>query len=199
MNRPSGPTTDPQDFASRFDESHRVLWLIAAGVVGDRTLAEDVVQEASVIGLQKLQEFDPRTNFVGWMGQIVRNVGLNLLRRERRRRYLSLDADESAAPAAARQPAEGSVRVSADGQLPPLQQVFDDQVMKALAAIAPLPRACLLLRTIEGMEYAEISRLLDIPPGTAMSHVHRARSYLRERLSDQGRDRDGAARKGTPV
>jgi DNA-directed RNA polymerase specialized sigma24 family protein len=42
----------------------------------------------------------------------------------------------------------------------------------------------LLLRTIEQMEYSEISKVLQIPEGTAMSHVHRARQHLRERLAD---------------
>ena len=57
--------------------------------------------------------------------------------------------------------------------------------MRALNSVSDIARACLLLRTIEQMEYAEISRLLAIPEGTAMSHVHRARQHLRERLADK--------------
>jgi DNA-directed RNA polymerase specialized sigma24 family protein len=41
----------------------------------------------------------------------------------------------------------------------------------------------LLLRTVEKLSYAEIAALMDMPEGTAMSHVHRSKMALRERLS----------------
>ena len=44
-------------------------------------------------------------------------------------------------------------------------------------------RACLLLRTLQDMPYREIALALDIAEGTAMSHVHRARMAMRERLA----------------
>ena len=46
-------------------------------------------------------------------------------------------------------------------------------------------RTCLLLRTLRDMPYREISLLLDIPEGTAMSHVHRARQAMRYFLTEQ--------------
>jgi RNA polymerase sigma-70 factor (ECF subfamily) len=61
------------------------------GVLGDRHLAEDAVQEAAVIGLRKIKSFEPGTNFSAWMGQIVRHVALNHRRKYNRRRALSLD------------------------------------------------------------------------------------------------------------
>jgi RNA polymerase sigma-70 factor (ECF subfamily) len=60
--------------------------------------------------------------------------------------------------------------------------------MRALRGVSEVARACLLLRTLEGMPYARISELLQIPEGTAMSHVHRTRQFLRERLADLGVD-----------
>jgi RNA polymerase sigma-70 factor (ECF subfamily) len=65
-----------------------------------------------------------------------------------------------------------------------------------LGDVGEVARACLLLRTLEGLEYAEISRLLEIPEGTAMSHVHRTRRYLRDRLADVWEERTGSPVEG---
>ena len=59
---------------------------------------------------------------------------------------------------------------------------FDDRVLAALGKLGDTERACMLLRSLLDMPYREISRVLDVPEGTAMSHVHRARRALREEL-----------------
>ena len=57
-----------------------------------------------------------------------------------------------------------------------------DAVLRSLAALEENARACLLMRTVLGLSYAEIARTLSIPEGTAMSHVHRARKAMRDQL-----------------
>jgi RNA polymerase sigma factor (sigma-70 family) len=95
---------------------------------------------------------------------------------------LGSGAFEPAAPP--RRAEVGRIELSARGELPPDQEHFDDRVMRALRSVNEVARACLLLRTLEGLSYSEISRLLEIPEGTAMSHVHRTRMHLRECLAD---------------
>src|SRR3954467_15209881 len=73
-----------EEFAVQFQSSWKPLWCIATAVVADRTLADDVLQEAAMVALGKLEQFDPRSNFTAWMGQIVRFVGLNHARRRTR-------------------------------------------------------------------------------------------------------------------
>ncbi|MEP0843102.1 MAG: RNA polymerase sigma factor [Phycisphaerae bacterium] len=161
-----------------------MLWLIAVGIVGDRARAEDVVQEAAIVALGKLEQFQAGTNFTAWMGQIVRFVALNHARKEQK---ASLVHDREALEQSIRSDRSngqsGELRLTRRGELPPDQEWFDDRVVRALKAVAEIPRACLLLRTVEGLEYSEIARLLGIPEGTAMSHVHRTRRMLRERLA----------------
>ncbi|MCC6908449.1 MAG: RNA polymerase sigma factor [Phycisphaerales bacterium] len=178
----------PGEFAALFEQSFRVLWYIALGLIHDRNLAEDVVQEAAIIALGKLDHFQRGTNFVAWMGQTVRYAALNLARRNRRHTSAStdpalIDADPSQPPRGERGKAD-PLRLAADFSLPGGQDAFDDRLLRALDGISDTARACLLLRTIEGMEYREIARTLDIAEGTAMSHVHRARTALRDRLAD---------------
>src|SRR5690606_15111342 len=104
--------------------------------------------------------------------------------RKENRSTISLDGDDAewATPPARENP-NPAARLTSRGDLLPEQEWFDDRVMRALKAVGEIPRACLLLRVIEGLEYAEIARLLEIPEGTAMSHVHRTRQLLRERLA----------------
>ena len=67
------------------------------------------------------------------------------------------------------------------------EEQFDDQLLHALNQVSEVARCCLLLRVVEQLPYAEISELMEIPEGTAMSHVHRAKANLRKQL-DSSRD-----------
>lgn len=179
-----GAVLSPADFSSRLVEASKTLWLIAASVLGSREGAEDVVQESAVIGFQKINEFDPATNFGAWMGGIVRNVARNAARKSVRRHTgpadpMELDQSRSSRSA----PTDPSFDRS--GRLAASQDVFDDRVVAALSALDETPRVCLLLRTIKQMPYREIASILGIPEGTAMSHVHRARQSMRLALVEQ--------------
>ncbi len=173
---------DASEFAELFRGSMRKLWLIAAGMLHDRHLAEDAVQEAAMLGLSKRGQFERDTNFAAWMSQIVRHVARNTRRREARRRMAPLDELEPTTGRSGEGGPGANPGLGPRGEMPDDQPHFDDRLRAALADLSDTARACLLLRTIEQLDYAEISRLLEIPPGTAMSHVHRARRQLRRAL-----------------
>jgi RNA polymerase sigma-70 factor (ECF subfamily) len=164
----AGGVLSREQFAERFRESSRALWCIAASVSRDRAGAEDAVQEAAVIALGKIEEFNPTTNFIAWMGQIVRFVAMNSARTSaRRERILRQNASDDLQHDAAEQ---------AWGLSPAMST--------ALETLEPTVRACLLLRVVAEMSYQQISGVLEIPEGTAMSHVFRARKALASRLED---------------
>ncbi len=169
----------PDGFAERFKASSQVLWCIAMAIVHDQALAEDVLQEAALIALRKLDEFRPDTAFPAWMGQIVRYVALNARRSGRR----TTTADPGRLDETTSAPAgPGPAGVSGRGELLPEQVSFDDQVLSALGFLDDTARSCLLLRSVLDLPYRQIALALSIPEGTAMSHVHRARRILCERL-----------------
>jgi RNA polymerase sigma-70 factor, ECF subfamily len=131
--------------------------------------------------LSKLSQFDPETNFTAWMGRIVRFIALNHARRKLR--TSSASVDPHTLDAVVTKPNQLSEPVlNGRGELFPGQENFDDRVLSALGALDETARACLLLRTLMEMPYKDISLALDIAEGTAMSHVHRARAALRQRL-----------------
>ncbi len=147
-----------------------MLWCVAAGVLGDRATAEDVLQEAALAALGKLDSFRPDSSFVAWMSQTVRFVALNHRRkRERRARAMTERGDEPLLAGRTAMPDERSD--------------FDGAVATALSSLAETPRTCLLLKTVVELEYSEIAEVLQIPAGTAMSHVSRARAKMQKLLT----------------
>lgn len=179
--RSPAPGLTADEFCARFQDGARVLWTLAAGLLGDPTEAEDVCQEAFLAAYAKRGQFEPGTNFQAWMGRFIRNVVANELRKRARRRTACADPlvlDQVAQ-------AEGS---AASGGPPPREELlldeeaFDERLLSGLRELGEVPRTCLLLRSLRELTYAEIAGLLGIPEGTAMSHVHRARSALRSKL-----------------
>lgn len=187
----SAPALSPAEFGRHFHDCFRSLWLVAMGITHDPAMAEDVVQDAAVIALGKLEHFDANSNFAAWMSQMVRFVGYNTARREHKRKASSVDPVDLDRGVDHSPVAGVPWSIASADQLGKDQEWFDDSLVAALSSVAPAARACLLLRTLGGLEYAEISRLLDIPEGTAMSHVHRTRKQLRERI---GAERQEASR-----
>jgi RNA polymerase sigma-70 factor (ECF subfamily) len=176
----------PTLFAARFQECWRVLWCVAAAVTGDRGQADDILQESAMVALNKLEQFDPATNFIAWMSQIVRFVALNHARKKSRSPASSLDPHAMELTMSSAKPVR-QIALGAKGELhesDELSASFDDRLLGALRSLEETARACLLLRTLMDMSYREISLALDIPEGTAMSHVHRSRTWLRQRLTD---------------
>jgi RNA polymerase sigma-70 factor, ECF subfamily len=161
-----------EEFALMLVDARPKLWLIAAAVTGDRSIADDVVQEASIVALGKIGEFRRGTSFESWMGQIARNVALNS-RRGRKRSVLALTKLRF-------QPVAIQASAASTGGV-----FVDDRLEAALNTLDPVARLCLVLRIVAGLPYETISAICDVPEGTAMSHVHRSRARLRTVLSGQ--------------
>ena len=175
---------DADSFATLLTDCYQRCWLIAAAVTGDRAEADDIVQEASVVALRKLADFTVGTNFTAWISQIVRWTALNHLKKSGRRNVVVTDPtmlDRGGAPLAV--PSQnGVVSIAEDGRLAEHQVEFDDEVLSALREVSEVARACLLLRVVQQLSYSDIAETLDIPEGTAMSHVHRAKQSIRQHL-----------------
>jgi len=155
-------------------------------MTGDHAEADDILQEASIIALRKRDDFTAGTNFAAWMSQIVRLTALNHVKKMSRGAITVTDpATIDRADATAGRGTDWASSVDSDGRLSKHQTDFDDEVCSALREIGDVARACLLLRVVHQLSYEEIAETLEIPPGTAMSHVHRAKQSLRHQLGDR--------------
>lgn len=141
--------------------------------------AEDVVQETYMRAYRSFHTFAPETNIKAWMTKILLNVVSDSLRkrskynevidREYGQEMLDTISDRSTA---AENP---EVKLAACEIHPDL-----------LAALQRLPASLLhplLLRELEDFSYEQIAALLDIPVGTVMSRLFRARRTVRDQLS----------------
>jgi len=174
------PILDRAEFGRLFEEHARLLWVVAASRV-PRAVAQDVVQEAAMIALQRLDRFTPGTDFRAWMAQVVRWTAANTMRRLRRSRAV---ADATLAEEVPAEPVTvGTPVLDAKGRLLADQTAFDDALVEALDQLHEDVRAALLLRVVLDLPYADIAATLGIPEGTVASHVHRAREVLRRRLA----------------
>lgn len=178
------PRLSPESFATLFEQHRGTLWVVAAAVLSERAEAEDVVQEAALVGINRLDSFTPGTSFGAWMSQIVRNIARNASRKDHRRQTTGVDHSvlDQLRPGSLGAP-EVRSPLNARGDLGSGAEQFDQSVVEALRALEETARVCLLLRTVAELSYADISRIADVPEGTAMSHVHRARQHLRARLA----------------
>jgi len=177
-------------FAARYIQLYPRLHLIASGIIGDRTHAHDIVQEAALIALEKSAQFTPGTNFAAWMAEIVRRCSLNYARKMSNRRTTAADPDLLAQSQQSPPAREHKTPIQVDtGTLLDSQTDFDDATVHALQTLNYVPRCCLLLRVVQNLSYAEIAQLLQIPTGTAMSHVHRSKCLLRRMLMEKSSSR----------
>jgi RNA polymerase sigma-70 factor (ECF subfamily) len=159
------------------------LFCIAFGITGNRDDAEDMVQQAITIAIEKNQSFESEFKFIGWLSGIVRNCALNHRRKSIRRRTRATDPlhlTSVEGESTGESPIDQGT-----GEVLAMQRAFGDKVHAALEEISPKARSCLLLRTIEGLSYREISELMDVPEGTAMNMVHRSKKRLREILTPE--------------
>jgi len=145
--------------------------------------ARDAAQETFVRSYASLASYDPAQPFAPWILRIARNHCLDLLRRRTPSGALvALDAE----------PEDGvPVRELADTEAPGADALLERaQTGRALeAAVAELPdryREVIQLFHVEQLSYKEIATTLDVPIGTVMTWLHRARGQLRRTLESQG-------------
>jgi len=149
------------------------LYNFARWLSGDPDEARDLVQETFAKALKGLGTFKEGTNFRAWMFRILRNTFLTSRSGLERRSTEQEDEEGLAESAAASQdtPEEALVR-RADIEL----------VRKAIARLPAAFQEVLLLADIEEMKYQEVADTLDIPIGTVMSRLARARKQVRKHI-----------------
>lgn len=160
---------DTEAFGKLVERYQRRVYTVIYRFVRNHTETDDLAQEAFIRAFKAIDRFDLRYPFSPWMYRIAINLTLNHLKK---RRLPMVDADLERKP-------------SADNPVSVLEQV--ETRRKVHAAIARLPiklRQVLVLRVYEDWPYAQIAQVLDIPIGTVMSRLARAREAVKEELKE---------------
>jgi RNA polymerase sigma factor (sigma-70 family) len=145
---------------------------LAYRLTGNAHDAEDLTQDVFVRVFRSLSSYTPGT-FEGWLHRITTNLFLDMMRRKARIRFEAL-ADDASERIAGHEPSPAQAYDDTH---------WDDDVQRALDALAPEFRAAVVLCDIEGLSYEEIAGILGIKLGTVRSRIHRGRSQLRTALA----------------
>lgn len=153
------------------------LYNHAHWLTGDRADAEDLVQETYAKALKGLGSFAEGTNLRAWMFRILRNTFLTSRTGLAAQRTSSLEDED--------RPADEVVSDSSTPETTLLRLENQQAVFAALEAIPAGHREIILFCDVEEMSYREIAEVLDVPLGTVMSRLSRARATLRRALTGE--------------
>jgi RNA polymerase sigma-70 factor (ECF subfamily) len=135
--------------------------------------AEDLVQETFSKSLRAFDSFQPSTNFKAWIFRILRNTFLTSRTGIAASRTVFLEDHPDTLDTATAGPTPEDTLIRLDNQA---------TLHTALEQLQPLLREALLLSDVEEIKYKDIALILDVPIGTVMSRISRARRTLRQLL-----------------
>jgi len=168
------------EFLALLEPIRDALYRYARQMTWRADQAPDILQEAVMTAWREFGRFERGTNFKAWMFRILINTIYRLNKRTARQRAASLDEASMDVSMVMEREDTWSMLLDSPERL---AELLDERLVQALDRLGADERQCLLLRLLEGFSYKEIAAMLEIPMGTVMSHVHRARGKLRERLS----------------
>jgi RNA polymerase sigma factor (sigma-70 family) len=152
------------------------LYNHASWLTRNHAEAEDLVQETFSKALRGFDSFAANTNFKSWIFRILRNTFLTSRTGIAASRTVFLEDTPHALDTTDGGPTPEDNLIRLDSQA---------ALQTALEQLDPTLREALLLCDVEEMKYRDIALILDIPIGTVMSRISRARRALRQLLQPQ--------------
>jgi RNA polymerase sigma-70 factor, ECF subfamily len=153
------------------------LWRFALRLTRHQQDAEDLVQRTCVRALERQQQWNPEGSPLSWLYAIMHSIWLNEMRSRRLHPVSSLTNDDGVESDAVELGATMSELAE------PESLFFCRQIVAAVDELPEAQRLVMLLIAVDGMSYAEAAEVLNVPVGTVMSRVFRARVSIGERLS----------------
>jgi RNA polymerase sigma-70 factor (ECF subfamily) len=157
----------PRDVAQLVADHHPVLYRYAYRLSGSAPDAEDLTQQVFLIAQQKLDQVRDSQNVRAWLFTVLRNCYLKTYRQRLPRPLGGSEVDIDAVPEEVRE-----------------QSIDSEQLQQAINGLGDEFKMVVLLFYFEHRSYREIAELLDVPLGTVMSRLARAKAHLRRELSE---------------
>ena len=177
---------DRAAFARLVDLHQRPVHGLCLRLLQEREEARDAAQETFVRAWAALGTYDPASPFLPWLLRIARNHAIDLVRRRLpAARRVELDAPR--APGGEPSPElPDAAAAPADEQLVAAQRASG--VEAAVAALPARYREVIQLFHVEHLSYKEIAATLEVPIGSVMTWLHRARARLRAQMAEEERE-----------
>ena len=174
---------DEDAFAALVEANQKRIYHLALRLTGNPDDALELSQEAFLHAWRGLDKFQGDSAFSTWLYRLASNVCIDFLRREKRRRSLSMTVslDDEEGERQAELP---------DRRYAPEEALERSEARRAVAEglerLTPEHRQVLVMREIHGLSYAEIAQVLGLEEGTVKSRIARARGALRKVLTEEG-------------
>ncbi|WP_419904007.1 RNA polymerase sigma factor [Kiloniella sp.] len=168
------------EFLNQLTQSIPALRRYAYALVRDSSTADDLVQDCLERGLNKRAQWQGEGNLKSWLYRILSNTHLNHYRSNKRN------------PLTQSSEITENLAMSPQLQNPAnqLDRIYLTDLDKAIAELPEEQKQVLLLITLEGLSYKEVAQIIQIPPGTVMSRLSRARETLRKRMDSSNTTAD---------
>jgi RNA polymerase sigma-70 factor (ECF subfamily) len=173
----SGDRAAAQVLMERYQDG---LFGLALRLLRNREDAAEVAQEAMVKALARIGSYDATRPFSPWVYRIARNLCID--RHRRRRPSYEIDEERDAAPVAH----EGTNVFARPPDALVHQHRLNEALDEALEGLGAIYREIIVLYHYDHMTYSEIAVHLDIPEGTVMNRLFRARKKMQAALVAKG-------------
>ena len=166
MGMPGSPNT----IQRLVEENYEPLYRYAYRLTGSNADAEDLTQETFCKAQQNFSQLRDRSRARPWLFSILRNAYLHRVRADRQQPCVSLDG-------------VGDLAEPLPASLP---EIDPEQLQQALSELSEVYRTPIILYYFEDFGYRDIAEQMDLPIGTVMSRLARAKAFLRARLLPSG-------------
>lgn len=164
---------DQRAFYSLYQAYHRRIYALCWRMLADKDSAEDVCQEVFVQLWQKINNFRGESKFSTWLYSVATNVVLGHLRKHKNwlQRVFSIEDKPLEEPTITPEHTDSSRPTELD---------------KHIAKLPERARLVFVLFAVEGYRHEEIANMLGMAVGSSKSQYHRAKTLLRQWLSNEG-------------
>ena len=161
----------------------RPVFSLVFRMVRDRTLAEDLAQEAFIRAFNAISSYDPTYKFSSWLFKIANNHTIDHLRK---RKLDTVSIHGSPNASSAEEQSRTSITLESHEEAPDKyveSRELAGLMEEAIGQLRPEYRTVILLRHVQGYAYEEIAETMELPLGTVKTYLHRARKELKEILT----------------
>jgi RNA polymerase sigma-70 factor (ECF subfamily) len=167
---------DQAAYAELMERYRESIYYMLLKMVNNADDADDLTIEAFGKAFKRLKQYQPNYAFSTWMFKIASNNCIDFIRKERKKRTMSIDTGMSNEDGE-----QVTYDIEADDR-DPEEEMIRAQKMKAMRQVVdklkPRYRELVVLRYFKEYSYEEISQELDLPLGTVKAQLFRARDFL---------------------
>ena len=168
---------DRNALAQLVKDNEQTVYNFSFKVCRDRDKAEHIMQETFFSMIKSLHQFDGNSKLSTWLYRIVSNHCLMLARKDKTRKFVSIDNDDELY----------EDKYTADWSRIPNQNIENEELKRILDEsidkLSPEYRIVFLLRDVEGLSTEDTAELTELSVPAVKSRLHRARAFLRKELN----------------